>query len=210
VLEGSGKYEAALAAPCTLSPETRRTYVHHFLMVLGQAYSVHRNFQMRNDVRLRTGVALRAALERLIDALSDTSASLMNLVPGITVTPEPPASMRTAGLQGDGHEDPSGGSPHTAYAVVMLSNQGSLPAELTKIGLDRGSLPRGVTCDPAEPALFGTLGAGQTARATFVLRWKDPAVLPAGRCAGDISYFSAGAPAHLRPRTWLAAAGRRD
>jgi hypothetical protein len=200
IFDGSGSFEKAIASASRLSPDRRRGDIHRFLLVLGQAYSLHRNFQITNAVQAQIGVAFRLALDRLNDSLADTSATLMGLVPEITVSPDPPGSLRTARTRTVVSER-SGDEPHTAYATVALSNQGSHSIELVKIGMELSALPTGVHCDPSEPALFGTLAPGQTVRATYLLHWKGP-VAPRHCCIGDISYFTAGAPAHLRPRFW--------
>jgi len=200
IFDGSGAFESAISASCKLNPDRRRTVIHRFLLVLSQAYSLHRNFQVNNAVRPQIGSEFRAALERLNGALSDTSATLMGLIPEIDVSPEGAADGQTvlpAAARAGRNED-----GHAALVTVALSNQGAHSAELVKIGLDQTMLPAGVTCEPTEPALFGRLAPGQTVRATFVLRWTGNHSLPENRCSGDISYFSVGAPAHLRPRPW--------
>jgi hypothetical protein len=126
----------------------------------------------------------------------------MGLVPGISISTDPEQRQTLAAVKSAQDTPQPEATEHTAYVTVTLANQGSRPAELVKIGMDRKSLPAGVRCKPDEPALFGTVAAGQTARATYELKWTGSARLPEGACTGDISYFTGGAPAHLRPRTW--------
>jgi hypothetical protein len=201
IMDGDPSCESAISSPSRLSSDRRRIVIHRYLLVLGQAYSLHRNFQVRHSVREQPGIEFQSALDRLKDSLADTSATLMGLVPGISISYEQDRStvrpaVRTA------QSTPPAPAERTAYLTVTLSNQGSRPAELVKIGIDRQSLPPEVSCEPEEPALFGTVYAGQTARATYELKYKGETRLSQGRYVGDISYFTAGAPAHLRPRTW--------
>ncbi len=202
IFQGSGSCERAISATCSLSADRRRSDIHRYLLVLGQAYSLHLNFHFNDSAQSQTGVKFRAALDRLNDALADTSATLMGLVPGITLSTEPPAEVLTVAARQDAGAPQGGEAIHTAYATVTLSNQGSRPADHVKVGLDQSALPAGVTCEPAEPALFGPVAPAQTVRATYQLRWKGRAENPLGAFTGDVSYFTAGAPAHLHPRTW--------
>ena len=133
------------------------------------------------------------ALERLTDGLAETSAAILGLVPRINVEPE---AAPVPAVQQDGKAT-------TAMLVtVAIANAGPHSVEMVKIGLDTGALPLGTHCDPEDPAFFGTLHPGQTVRATFHLRYSASMPVPANRCVGDVSYFVAGAPAHLRPRPW--------
>ncbi len=201
ILDGADNCEKAISATSTLSADARRSSIHRYLLVLGQVYALHRNFQVNNQIAAGPGVEFRASLDRLNDALADTSATLMGLVPGITIAAEPPTEIRTASAnQADGaaRQDIA----HSAYATVTLSNQGSVTADHVKVGLDRSSLPEGVLCEPADPAFFGSLAPNQTVRAIYLLRWNGASFTSRGLCSGDVSYFTAGAPAHLRPRLW--------
>jgi hypothetical protein len=176
--------------------------IHRYLLVLGQVYSLHRNFQVRHTVQEQPGIEFQSALDRLKDALADTSATLMGLVPGISVAFESAAPIARSASGPTHAAFQSDQTEHTAYATVTLANQGSRPVELVKIGIDQTSLPAGVRCLPEEPALFGSVAAGHTARMTYVLKWNGAGGLPEDACVGDISYFTAGAPAHLRPHSW--------
>ncbi len=68
------------------SLQSRLDCVHHLLLVTAQAHSLHHNYQMRHTVDEAEGRAVMAALDRLTDALSETSAALLSLVPQIDVT----------------------------------------------------------------------------------------------------------------------------
>ena len=201
ILDGSGSCEKAISATSALSADARRSSIHRYLLVLGQVYALHRNFQINNQIAAGPGVEFRASLDRLNDALAETSATLIGLVPGITIAAEPPTEIRTAAVnQADGaaRQDVA----HSAFVTVTLSNQGSVSADYVKVGIDLSSLPEGAQCEPAEPAFFGSLSPNQTVRATYLLRWYGSPAKSRGLCTGDVSYFTAGAPAHLRPRLW--------
>ena len=126
----------------------------------------------------------------------------MGLAPGISLSAEPPTTIRPAAWRQDSGGKLENAPVHSVYATVTLANMGAHSADHVKIELDLAALPAGVECDPTEPALIGTLAPNQAARATFQLRWKGLAGVPPFRCVGDVSYFTAGAPAHLRPSTW--------
>jgi len=201
ILDGTATCEAAISTPSRLTTDRRRVVIHRYLLVLSQAYSLHRNFQVRHTVKEQPGIDFQSALDQLKDSLADTSATLMGLVPGISVSLDQDQRLLRP-VAFSSQDAPAVPAEHVAHVTVTLANQGSLPAELVKIGVNQNSLPGGVRCQPDEPALFGTVGPGETARATYELKWTGPASLPEGSCVGDISYFTAGAPAHLRPRTW--------
>ncbi len=193
--------EQAISASCRVGADRRCAEIHRYLLVLGQAYSILRNFQEARTVQTVPGERFRFALERLSAALADTSATLLGLVPGIVVSPAPNQAANTPHSLSSASGEQKTYGAGTFLVTVNLSNLGSRPARLIKIGIDRDALPAGVRCDPMEPALFETLAPAQSVRATFVLR--QPAASPGGmRCVGDISYFSAGAAAHLRPANW--------
>ena len=196
IFAGTGSCEKAISASSGLTADRRRIDIHRYLLVLGQAHALQRNFPGGGD--RGTFTELQAATVQLTDALADTSATLMGLVPAMSLSAEPPGAPHSAS-EGAGR---AADEAHTLYATVSVSNQGSRSAELVKIGLSPSSLPAGVRCEPAEPALFVSLAPSQTARAAFVLRWKPPVRLTEEDCVGDVSYFTAGAPAHLRPRAW--------
>jgi hypothetical protein len=71
-----------------------------------------------------------------------------------------------------------------------------------KLGLDASALPEGSTCTPDDPAYFGALHPGQTVRAKFMLKLPEAAQTEPARFVADVSYFTSGAPAHLRTRPW--------
>jgi len=200
ILDGTASCDAAIAANSRMTPDQRRKVIHRYLLVLGQVYALHRNFQINNSVETAVGDQLRAALDRLNDALADVSATLLGLVPAITVAPEPAPPVRVA----LGREDPPVDVPRefAARVTVSIANFGSQSIDHVKIGLDMNALPAGAHCSPDEPALIGEISPGQTARAEYQIHLKAPTDGLPVPCAGDISYFTAGAPAHLRPRTW--------
>ncbi|HZP84929.1 MAG TPA: hypothetical protein VFB21_25050 [Chthonomonadaceae bacterium] len=166
--------------------------IHHLLLLIAQAHSLHHNYQARGTVGSEAGAAVMGALERLTDALAQASATLLGLVPQVAVVPSgAPAAPE------------NGGSGKTERRVsVALANTGAQSVGMVKIGLDVSALPPGVECTPSDPAFFGTLRPGQTVRAVFRLRAPATTEIPDNRCVGDISYFAASVPAHLRPRPW--------
>ena len=205
--------------------ENRLGCIHHLLLVTAQAHSLHHNYQMRHTVNEANGKALMGALDRLTDALSETSAALLGLVPQVAVT-SPPAptsnepdraknTERTDAMpaflvvrqkaenkeeKAAGVENNRGSTSRTV--TIALANTGSRSISNVKIGLNANILPAAVTCDPADPAYFDALHPGQTVRATFHVRGAGAENLPNALLTGDVSYFAGTAPAHLRPRAW--------
>ncbi len=177
------------------SVEQRLGCIHRLLLSTAQAQSLHRNLQARHSVPAEKGGLVMGAMERLSDSLAETSAALLGLVPAISVTL--PVQEST----------PAAGNTTTApvegpQVSVTLANRGSRAVGAVKVGLDPGLLPEGARPEPEDPALFGALRPGQTARAAFHVRGTASASVPASSCVGDVSYFIAGAAAHLRARAW--------
>ncbi|HLK55925.1 MAG TPA: hypothetical protein VKU00_05160 [Chthonomonadaceae bacterium] len=193
ILDGGGDFLDYLCAGSSSNRERRLSGIHHFLLVTAQAHSLHRNFQERHTVSIEAGAAAMGALERLMDGLAETSAAILGLVPKIVVEPEA-AAMPAAQQNGE--------TRSASLVTISIKNAGARSVEMVKVGLDTSALPAGVQCDPEDPAFFGTLYPGQTVRATFHVRCPASMPMPANRCVGDVSYFMAGAPAHLRPRPW--------
>jgi hypothetical protein len=180
----------------------RLSRIHRMLLVTAQAQSRQKNDLARKAVPAQSGTNLMNALDRLTDSLSETSALLLGLVPRITFERLPVTETATARLQESEDGTSATPSPFGKIEVtVALTNAGAQSVKLVKLGMDTTKLPQGVACDPTEPALFGTLQPGQTARATFRLRGQAGLQFPAHCCVGDVSYFVPDAPAHLRPRS---------
>jgi hypothetical protein len=172
----------------TRHADPRLARIHRMLLIAAQVLSVQRNNLDRNTIPAEAGTGVRAALESLTDALGQTSATLLGLVPRIVV--EPSASgTQDAGAAGQ-------------RVTIALTNTGSRSVAMVKIGLDNAALLPGIVCRPADPAFFGTLRPGQTVRATFELQGPAATAVPNNRCVGDISYFAASAPAHLHLHPW--------
>lgn len=169
--------------------------LHRMLLATAQALSVQANMLARNAIPDTTGTPLMGSLERLADALSETSAVLLGLVPRIAVLPEIVGTTMPARGQAT--------MEATAVRVqVSLTNAGSKTVRMIKIGVDPGALPPGITCDPHDPVFFETLSPGQTARAIFRMTGPGVATCPQNRYVGDITYRIPDAPAHLRLRAW--------
>lgn len=195
MLQEGGLSVASLHAGGRNSTGKRLSRIHRMLLVTAQAQSRQKNDLARRAVPAESGTQLRNALDRLTDSLSETSAVILGLVPRIAFERKP--AVTTAGLQ----ETPEAPSPTSVVVTVALTNAGAQSVKLVKLGIDATKLPQGVACDPTEPALFGTLKPGQTARAAFRLRGPSATSFPMSCCVGDVSYFVPDAPAHLRPRS---------
>ena len=135
------------------------------------------------------------ALERIQDSLAETSAVITGLVPEIELGPF---------TQSQPTESGAGASAVTieAVATVSVRNTGNHSVDSVKLGLDGSALPDGSKCIPDDPAYFGTLHPGQAVRAQFTLRVPESEQPVPARFVADVSYFTSGAPAHLRPRPW--------
>jgi hypothetical protein len=173
--------------------------IHRLLLVTAQVHSLHHNYQERKTVNAAPGKAVMAALDHLTEALGETSATLLGLVPEVTVTASggsgPVSGGPAAGLQNADNQA-------RRTVTIALSNTGSRSVAMVKIGLDVSALPVGILSEPEDPAFFGTLSPGQTVRATFRLRGPAAEEVPNSRCVGEVSYFAATAPAHLRLHPW--------
>jgi hypothetical protein len=138
-------------------------------------------------------------LERVMDGLSEASATLLDLVPQVTVT----APEQVTERRGNRRVLAAVTDDTDAQVVhIALSNAGGHSVANVKLGLDSSELPDGVVCDPADPAFFGTLRPGQTVRATFHLRCPAGTILNRRLCVADVCFHAGGGPAHLRPRPW--------
>ncbi len=194
--EGNGK-RGSLSAGSGQSSSARLSGIHRLLLLTAQVQSMQRNYQHRHVVGAEEGAAVMGALERLTDALAETSAALLELVPQIVVNAE---SEPGAAAMPDAAETTP---PSRRLTVTMsLANLGRQSVGMVKLGLDTAALPHGVVCAPDDPAYFGSVHPGQSVRATFHLRCPAGTPLPTDRCGGDVSYFVSGTPAHLRIRAW--------
>lgn len=194
------KYISGVTAGGTSTSLKRLGCIHRLILLMSQAESLHRNYQSRQSVNANPGARTMGALERIEDSLAETSAVITGLVPQIELGPFTPSS-------------PTGNADAAAQSVMMeavvtvsVRNTGSRSVDSVKLGLDASALPQGAVCIPDDPAFFGTLRPGQAVRASFRLRMpanqsEGEDAAPA-RCVADVSYFTAGAPAHLRPRPW--------
>jgi len=183
------------------SLSSRLQCIQHLLLVVRQAQSLHHNYQSRGNVGAAAGGALMGSLERLMDGLSETSATLLDLVPDVAVEPAVRAGTiaKAANTRID-REVPTG--TDDSIVNVGLANGGEHSVANVKLGLDSSELPSSVVCDPADPAFFGTLKPGQSVRATFHLRCPQGVTVSRRRCVADVCYRAGGGPAHLRPRPW--------
>lgn len=190
--EGNGE-RGSLSNGNGKSSSARLSGIHRLLLLTAQVQSMQRNYQQRHVVDAEQGGAVMGALERLTDALAETSAALLELVPQITVAEESAPASAAAD------------APPTVQRLtvtVSLANLGRQSPGMVKLGLNTADLPRGVACEPDDPAYFGSVHPGQSVRATFHLRCPVGTSLPTDRCGGDVSYFVSGTPAHLRIRAW--------
>jgi len=191
--EGNGS-RGSLSPGNGKSSSARLSGIHRLLLLTAQVQSMQRNYQQRRVVNADQGAAVMGALERLNDSLAETSAALLELLPQITVQEEPQPTMQTAA-----NAVPQ---PRMLTVTVSLVNLGRQSPGMVKLGLDTAALPRGVSCEPDDPAYFGAVHPGQSVRATFHVRCPAETPLSADRCGGDVSYFVSGTPAHLRIRAW--------
>lgn len=138
------------------------------------------------------------AFERATDSLAETSAVLLGVVPHITVTFAPSVTSQLAGIQNETAPKPT----QKATVTLALIHQGSQVLRDVKLGVDARNLPSGMTCSPTVPDYFPVLKPGQSVTASFTVQGLELETIPLNRFVGDISYFTVGAPAHLRPRPW--------
>ncbi len=194
ILNGFDANRVGVSATGSKKTGDRVSGIHHFLLALFQAHTLHKNFLATKSVPQRQGVSLMEAFDRLTNHLADTSINLLGLVPQIEVVSENEAS--TSALASDKDDAPNLSRP--SYLVtISVSNQGSRTATLVKLGMSANALPKGSSCLPEDPAIFETLTPGQTVKATYRLSWSGENAPPQSRCVGEISYFTAGVPAHF-------------
>ena len=190
ILDAGSEYLGGINGGGTQNRLRRIGCVHRLLLLTAQAESLHRNFQSRQTVNAEPGARTMDALERMGDALAETSAALTGLVPQIELSAFKPISS-------------AGALPmEEATATVSVSNTGQHTVDAVKLGLDGSSFPTGVICAPDDPAFFGAVHPSQTVRAIFTIRAPVGSAFVRSSCAGDVSYITAGAPAHLRARPW--------
>jgi hypothetical protein len=194
VAEGD-PYLSGLTEGSPSSARKRLGCIHRLILVMSQAESLHRNYQSRQTVNAEPGAKTMGALERIQDSLAETSAVITGLVPEIELGPF---------TQSQPTESGAGASAVTieAVATVSVRNTGNHSVDSVKLGLDGSALPDGSKCIPDDPAYFGTLHPGQAVRAQFTLRVPESEQPVPARFVADVSYFTSGAPAHLRPRPW--------
>ena len=111
------------------SIDSRLGCIHHLLLVTAQAHSLHHNYQMRHTVDEAEGRAVMAALDRLTDALSETSAALLGLIPQMDVTPAAsPSSLQAGGVNTASAVRPVSFSPSIAGSSSSASSIASVSA----------------------------------------------------------------------------------
>jgi hypothetical protein len=158
--------------------------IHHALLLLAQASAMQRNALERRIVDHEAGQRALAAMDDFAHALAETSACILGLVPQIEVEAKP--------------SGPGGELEGTV--TVSLLNAGAASVANVKIGMDLAAMPADAVCEPADVESFGSVAPGQTVRAGFHVRLPASAAPGSRQVEGDVSYFFAGAPAHLRPR----------
>jgi hypothetical protein len=179
------KYTDAIRSGTESDRQKRLSCIHRLILLYAQAEAQHRNNQNREKVTGDPAARTMSSVERLASALAETSAVISGLVPQVEVLP---------------------GNAQEITVQVSLSNSGGHSVDKVKLGLDTAALPTGVSCTPDDAAYFGALGPGQSVRAEFKLKCTQPDANGlqeiASRCVADVSYFTNGAPAHLRPKGW--------
>ena len=194
ILNGFDANRVGVSATGSKKIGDRVSGIHHFLLALFQAHTLHKNFLETKSVPQKQGVSLMEAFDRLTNHLADTSINLLGLVPQIEVVSENEASATALSLN---REDAPTLNRPSYLVTISVSNQGSRTATLVKLGMNANALPKGSSCLPEDPAIFETLTPGQTVKATYRLSWSGENAPPQNRCVGEISYFTAGVPAHF-------------
>lgn len=149
-------------------------YIHRALLGAGHAQSLARNARVEGRITGRCADDIADRMNRFEDALSALSAAYMNLIPALEVKPA------------------ADSDPSARTATVSLANLGGRTVTAIRI---TPAMPNGGRIWPPEPAMFSSLGPGQTVRATFSLRL--PSADDAPPIQADISYFAGKAPACL-------------
>ena len=176
----------------------RLNCVHRILLYTAQAQSLHGNYMAKGVPDAATAAQLMGAFERVTDSLAETSAVILGLVPRIAVTFAPAVTSQLTTTQNAAPAKPA----QKAIVTLSLTHQGSQTLRDVKLGVDARNLPSGMTCLPAFPDYFALLKPGQSLSASFTVQGVELETIPLNRFVGDISYFTVGAPAHLRPRPW--------
>ncbi len=177
--------------------------IHRLLLITSQAESLQHNNLERKTITNETGRKVMESINQLSASLSETSAVLLGLVPQI----ENDAFSPPVIVHSNQKNSLALASFHKHQNIstsvnVSLSNTGSVPVTLVKIGLDTSEIPDITQLEPADPSVFGTLRPGQTVRAVFQVHVPESNIDKLKLLRGDISYFAESAPAKLRPRLW--------
>lgn len=185
ILREGEPYSDAMTWPARSGRHDRRlAAVHRLLLIAAQAQSLERNFRARGSIGGYRADVVATALDRLATSLSETSAVLLGVVADLTVGAPSPSA-------------PGAPLPSTGI-TVRLANTGASTLSAVKLGVQAAAA--GCTCFPADPAFFGEVPPGQAVTAEFSVRGTGDVAAPAWRA--DVSYFVAGAPAHLMLRPW--------
>ncbi len=189
VMSECDKLMGGVTAGTTTTGPRRLSAIHRIILLIAQAQALQRNNQARQTVKADVGAVTMASLERASDSLAETSAVITGLVPQVDIGPFTP---------GVG----AGATKMEAKVTVAVRNTGQRSVDSVKLGLDASEMPAGAVCSPDDPAFFGAVHPGQTVRATFKISVPSAVEITPARFVADVSYFTAGAPAHLRPRPW--------
>ena len=180
--DGQPSLKSLTASGGRHSGNRRIAAIHQLLLLTAQAQALERNYLARGVVKQIEGAAIADALEALSEALSQTSAVVLNLAPQIEVAPDAKDAR-------------------SALVTVSLRNDGTQSVSSVKLGIDGAALPAGFACKPSDPAFFDELRPGQSVEAAFQLVSDSHSTPSAVRCTADVSYLAAACPAHLRPRS---------
>lgn len=188
ILNSGSGYSDCVQGGEPRSKSGRLARIHHLLLLNAQARSLQHNFIARQTVNAAPGEGVMSALDTTAEELSETSAVLIGVVPQIDLSQSKLAKVAVGDVE--------------TTATVSVSNTGDRTVEAVKLGMDASALPQGATCTPDDPAYFGALRPGQSVRAEFAIHVPAGLKVKSANFAADISYFTSGAPAHLKSRPW--------
>lgn len=163
------------------APDTIRS-VRQAALIIGQAQSLCRNYEVDSVVSASLGNAIENTLNLLLNSISSIGMIAMEIAPEMALNPV----ITTA-------------NPATQDANVSvqlaLSNGGPYTISLVKLGMQPLKTASGVICTPSDSAVFPNLAPGQIVLANYLIHTtaENISALPMS-CIAEVIYTASGGP----------------